>query len=244
MTVAGHLAELRKRLVISVTALLGFSVLAFIFIQKFVDLMLRLSADFSFVYLSPAELVTSYLRLAVVIGLVFASPVILWQIWAFVSPGLTGNERRSALTAVVAGFGFFLIGALFCYVVVLPMTLQFFYGFNASKDITANISFQSYMSFVLSMLVVFGVVFEMPVLGFLLGKLGFVKSKWLVRGRKYAILLIFICAAIITPPDVVSQIMTAIPMMGLYELTIYVVKAAEKKFNAEHPDTEALADAE
>lgn len=228
MTVAAHLSELRRRLVISVSALLGFSVLAFVFIQKFVDMMLRLSRDFSFVYLSPAELVTAYLRLSVLLGLVFASPVILWQVWAFVSPGLTGSERRSAMTALVAGFGFFLLGALFCYTIVLPMTLKFFYGFNASKDITAAISFQNYMGFILSMLLVFGAVFEMPVLGFLLARLGFVKAAWLAKGRKYAILVIFILAAIITPPDVVSQIMTAIPMIGLYELTLFVTRSAEK----------------
>lgn len=228
MSVAGHLRELRKRLVNSVCAVLGFSVLAFIFIQKFVDLMLRLSSDFSFVYLAPAELVTAYLRLAVVLGLVFASPVILWQVWAFVSPGLTDGERRSGKIALVAGFGFFLIGALFCYAVVLPMTLSFFYGFNSSKDIAASISFDSYMTFVLGMLVVFGAVFEMPVLSYLLGRVGVLHADWLRKGRKYAILLIFIVAAIITPPDVVSQVMTAIPMIALYELSAVVCARAEK----------------
>ncbi len=233
MTVAGHLRELRKRLLISLAALLGFSVLSFLFIQKFVDSMLRLSAQFQFVYLTPAELVTAYLKLSVVLGLVFASPVILWQIWAFVRPGLTVTEQRGARAALVAGFVFFLLGALFCYAAVLPMTLQFFYGFNASKDITATISFDSYMSFVLGMLLVFGVVFEMPVLSYLLGRLGLVRSEWLKKGRKYAILLIFIVAAIITPPDVVSQIMTAIPMLALYELSIFVCRQAEKRRPAE-----------
>lgn len=229
MTVAGHLRELRKRLLISLAVLLGFSVIAFVFIQKFVDAMLRLSAQFHFVYLTPAELVTSYLKLSVVLGLVFASPVILWQLWAFVSPGLTMGERRGARTALVAGFVFFLLGALFCYAAVLPMTLQFFYGFNASKDITATISFDSYMTFVLGMLLVFGVVFEMPVLSYLLGRLGLARAEWLKKGRKYAILLIFIVAAIITPPDVVSQIMTAIPMLALYELSVFVCQQAEKR---------------
>ena len=229
MTVAGHLRELRRRLLVSVAAVLGFSVLAFIFIQRFVDLMLRLSAQFHFVYLSPAELVTAYLKLSVVLGLVFASPVILWQVWAFVRPGLTAGEQRSARTALIAGFGFFLLGALFCYAVVLPMTLQFFYSFNASKAITASISFDSYMTFVLGMLVVFGAVFEMPVLSYLLGRLGLVRSEWLRKGRKYAILLIFIVAAIITPPDVVSQVMTAIPMLALYELSVFVCRQAEKR---------------
>ncbi len=239
MSLAGHLQELRRRLVISVTAILGFSVLAFIFIQKFVDLMLRLSEQFSFVYLTPAELVTAYLKLSVILGLVFASPIILWQVWAFVRPGLTDGERRSGLAALVAGFGFFLLGALFCYVVVLPMTLSFFYGFNASTDITASISFNSYMTFVLGMLVVFGAVFEMPVLSFMLGRFGVIKAQWLRKGRKYAILIIFVVAAIITPPDAVSQIMTAIPMLALYELSAFVCARAEKMRPAETQDETA-----
>lgn len=237
MSVTGHLRELRRRLVTSVCAVLGFSVLAFIFIQKFVDLMLRLSAQFSFVYLTPAELVTAYLKLSVILGLVFASPVILWQVWAFVRPGLTDSESRSGLAALIAGFGFFLLGAAFCYAVVLPMTLNFFYGFNASKDITASISFESYMTFVLGMLVVFGAVFEMPVLSYLLGRFGVIKAQWLRKGRKYAILVIFVIAAIITPPDAVSQVMTAIPMIALYELSAFVCARAEK--NRPEPEPEA-----
>ncbi len=228
MTVAGHLAELRKRLFIIVGALLGFSVLAFLFVESFVSLMLGLSEGFSFVYLAPAELVTAYLKFSVILGLIFSSPIILWQIWAFVSPGLEGAEKRSVKTAIVAGFVFFLIGALFCYFIVLPMTLQFFYSFNGSTEISASISFNNYMNFVLSMLVVFGLVFEMPVLSFMLARLGILKGEWLRKGRKYAVLLVFIIAAIITPPDVVSQVMTALPMLLLYELSIYVALAAGK----------------
>ena len=228
MTVAGHLAELRRRLFIIILSLLGFSVLAFIFVQSFVDLILGLSEGFQFVYLAPAELVTAYLKFAVVLGLVFSSPIILWQVWAFVSPGLEGEEKRSVKTAIGAGFGFFLLGALFCFFVMLPMTLRFFYNFNGSKDIAASISFDSYMNFVLSLLVVFGVIFEMPVLSFLLARLGVLKAQWLKKGRKYAILLVFIVAAIITPPDVVSQFMTAVPMILLYELSIYVTVAANR----------------
>ncbi len=228
MTVAGHLTELRRRLFIIVAAVLAFSVLAFIFVQVFVDLMLGLSEGFHFVYLTPAELVTAYILLSVVLGVVFASPIVLWQIWVFVSPGLEAEEKRSVKTAIAAGFVFFLLGALFCFFVVLPMTLRFFYSFNGSTDIAANISFQSYMNFVLSMLVVFGLIFEMPVLSFMLARLGVLKAEWLRKGRKYAVLLVFIVAAIITPPDVISQLMTAAPMLLLYELSIYVVGIANK----------------
>lgn len=238
MTVAGHLAELRRRLFVIVLSLLGFSVLAFVFVQNFVDLILRLSEGFHFVYLSPAELVTAYVKFSLVLGLVFSSPIILWQVWAFVSPGLEGEEKRSVKTAIGAGFLFFLLGTVFCYFVVLPMTLQFFYNFNGSTEITANISFNSYMNFVLSMMVVFGLIFEMPVLSFLLARLGILQGDWLRKGRKYAILLVFIVAAVITPPDVVSQLMTAAPMLLLYELSIYVALAANKLYEREHPPEE------
>ena len=233
MTVAGHLRELRRRIVWMAVAFVAASVICFLFIERFVAVVLALSPDFSFVYLSPSELVTSYMKLALILGLVFSSPVILWQVWAFVQPGLTRAESRSALAAIVGGFVFFLLGAAFCFFVALPVTLRFFYNFNGSRDITASISFNNYMSFVLGMLVAFGLVFEMPVLSYLLARLGFLRPEWLVKGRKFAVLIVFIVAAIITPPDVVSQIMTAVPMLALYEVSILVSRAAAKKRPAE-----------
>ena len=229
MTITGHLDELRRRLFRIAAVFILASVVCFLFIQRFVDVALAMSPDFSFVYLSPSELFTSYLKLSFVLGLVISSPVILWQVWGFIQPGLTEEEGKSALSAIVAGFLFFLLGALFCFLVVLPITLQFFYNFNGSTQITASISFNNYMNFVLGMLVAFGVVFEMPVLSFLLARLGLLKPEWLAAARKYAILLVFIVAAIITPPDVISQLMTAVPMLGLYELSIFVSRRAYKE---------------
>lgn len=232
MTIAGHLKELRRRVFLSVLVFVVLSVVCFVFIQYFVDAALALSTGFDFVYLSPSELLTSYMKLALILGLVFASPFILWQIWAFVQPGLTDREARSTRSAIVAGFAFFLLGVAFCYVLILPLTLQFLYSFNNSLDIAANISFNSYMSFILGMLVAFGAVFEMPVLSFLLARLGILRPQILVSARKYAILLVFLVAAIITPPDVLSQIMTAVPMLGLYELSILVARAAYRQHMA------------
>ena len=240
MTVAAHLGELRKRLFLCVLVFVGLSVLCFTFIQHFVDAALSLSEGFSFVYLSPAELLTSYMKLSLVLGLVISSPFILWQVWAFVQPGLTKAEASSVRSAVLAGFLCFLLGTAFCYFLILPLTLQFLYNFNGSQDITASISFDNYMSFILKMLVAFGVVFEMPVLSFLLSRLGLLKPDVLVKGRKYAILVVFFIAAVITPPDVLSQVMTAIPMLGLYEVSIVVSRAAFRKRQESHDgeDTE------
>ena len=232
------------RLFWSVLVFVVLSVLCFVFIQRFVDAALALSSGFDFVYLSPSELLTSYMKLSLVLGLVLSSPFILWQIWAFVQPGLTKREASSARSAIISGFVFFLLGVAFCYLLILPLTLQFLYSFNGSKDISASISFNNYMNFILGMLVAFGVVFEMPVLSFLLSRLGFLPPKILVKGRKFAILVIFLLAAIITPPDVLSQLMTAIPMLGLYELSIAVSRAAYKKRGEDDEDEEADEDDE
>lgn len=238
MTVTGHLSELRSRVFKSALAFIALSVVCFVFIQRFVDAVLALSPSFSFVYLSPSELLTSYMKLSLILGLVFASPIILWEIWAFVRPGLTKNEAGSVRAAVIAGFGFFLLGMAFCWFLILPLTLEFLYSFNGSVDIAANISFSYYMNFILGMLVAFGAVFEMPVLSYLLSRLGILKAKSLVKARKYAVLIVFLVAAVITPPDVLSQIMTAIPMLALYELSIAVSRAAEKKAPAEDEEEE------
>ena len=238
MTVTGHLKELRARVFRSVIAFVALSVLCFVFIQRFVDAALALSPNFEYVYLSPSELLTSYMKLSIILGLVFASPAILWEVWAFVRPGLTKRETGSVRTAVIAGFFFFLLGMAFCYFLILPLTLDFLYNFNGSVDITANISFSYYMNFILGMLVAFGAVFEMPVLSYLLSRLGVLKPEVLSKGRKYAILVVFIVAAIITPPDVLSQTMTAIPMLGLYELSVFVSRAAAKRRAAEGDEDE------
>ncbi len=228
MPLAGHLRELRRRLLWVVLVFGALSVVCFLFIETFVDLALAISPGFSFVYLAPSELVTSYMKLALALGLVFSLPFILWQIWAFVQPGLTEREERAARPAMVAGVFFFLLGIAFCYFAVLPMTLRFFYNFNGSQEIEASISFNNYLNFLLGMLAAFGLVFEMPPVSFILARLGILKPSLLVKGRKYAVLLIFIAAAIITPPDAVSQIMTAVPMVGLYEVSILSARAAAK----------------
>ena len=238
MTVSGHLNELRRRLFWMAAVFVAASVVCFLFIERFVELALAMSPDFNFVYLSPSELFTSYLKLACVLGLVFSSPFILWQIWAFIQPGLTEEEGKSSLSAIVAGFVFFLLGAIFCFLVILPITLQFFYNFNGSTEITASISFNNYMNFILSMVVAFGIVFELPVLSYLLARLGLLKPEWLVSVRKFAILLVFVIAAAITPPDVVSQLMTAVPMLLLYELSIFVCRRAYRSRKAEESDEE------
>jgi len=184
MSLAGHLRELRRRLFWAVLVFAALSVVCFLFIERFVDLALAISPGFDFVYLAPSELVTSYMKLALALGLVFSLPFILWQLWAFVQPGLTEREEWAARPALIAGVIFFILGVVFCYFIVLPMTLRFFYNFNGSQEIQASISFNTYLNFLLGMLAAFGLVFEMPPVSFILARLGILKPALLVKGRK------------------------------------------------------------
>ena len=150
--------------------------------------------------------------------------MLAYQVYAFCSPGLSKKERGFTLAALIAGTLCFLAGAAFARFISLPFMLRFLIQFTFEVDVSASISIDQYVSFLLTVFVIFGLVFELPVISVLLTGLGLIKAEWLRKGRKVMIVLIFVLAAIITPPDVVSQIMVAIPMIGLYELSIVLCR--------------------
>lgn len=193
-------------------------------------LQMGLDAGFQYVYLSPSELLTSYFKLALVLAIVVVSPLLVFEIWGFVAPALTRKEKRAIKPALLGGFFFFCLGALFSYMgVALPFMIQFLVNFSTSDFINSAISVASYLDFMIGMLLTFGVVFEEPMLAFVLTKLGILTPDILRKVRHYAIPVIFVIAAIITPPDVVSQFMVAVPMIGLYELSILISSVIYKK---------------
>ncbi len=140
---------------------------------------------------------------------------------------------------MLGGTGFFIAGVLFAYYVAAPFTINFFINFDTSGLINAQISFEKYISFMLSLMVTFGLVFEMPMLTMFLSQLGIVKPKFLISTRKYAVLIIFIVAAILTPPDVISQFTIAVPMLVLYEISIAVCRFIEKRKKTKNTAEEA-----
>ena len=222
MSLGEHLGEIRRRIFYVIALYLVFVVVCFVFIQDIVSLMLTMVDGFNYVYLSPTELIMSYMRLSLVFALVVISPFIAYHVWAFVKPALTKPEKRICLLSLLGGFLFFVLGLLFSYYIVLPFTLNFLIQFNSNNLIVPNISVDSYTKFIVNMLITFGLVFEMPVLSFLLSLLGILKPRFLIAVRKYAVLVILIIAAFITPPDAVSQIMVAIPMVLLYQVSIQI----------------------
>lgn len=228
-----HLAELRTRLIRSFIAVgIGF-LLSYIYVEQIFEFLMRPMIDTlppgsPIVFTTLTEGFFTYFKLALTSGVCIAFPVILYQVWCFIAPGLLEHEKRYALPFAISATFFFIFGAAFCYYVVFPSTFRFLMSF--SSDILRPMpSMKEYLSFSSKMLLTFGLIFEYPLIVFFLAKVGVLKGSWLVRQRRYAIVLIFVISAVITPPDVVSQILMALPMMVLYEMGIIIAKVVGKK---------------
>ena len=227
MPVSGHLRELRRRVVVCVLLLMAVFCACLAAAPRIVTLLTDMGARYAYVYvyIAPQELFLVYMNVALIGALVLCFPVLAYEAYAFCSPGLTAKERRYTLGALFAGALCFLLGVAFAYFISLPFMLRFLIQFTADVDVSASISINQYVSFLLTVFVIFGLVFELPVVSVLLTGLGLIKADWLVKGRRVMIVVIFLLAAIITPPDVVSQIMVALPMLALYELSILLSRA-------------------
>lgn len=233
MPFMAHLEELRQRLVRSAIAV-GVCFLGTYFFKEelYAGLARPLKAamppDAKLIYTAPAEAFFTYLKIAFLAAIVLACPVIFHQMWKFIAPGLYKHERKAVWPFVTISSVLFITGTVFCYIMVFPYAFQFFMSF-ATDDIVPMLSLKQYLSFSATLLFAFGVIFEMPLVLVFLGRLGVVSSQTLKRQRKYAILIMFVAGAMFTPPDVVTQIMMAVPLIMLYEVSIWMVMATEKK---------------
>ncbi len=163
------------------------------------------------------------MKLSLVAGTLLAAPVILWQIWKFIAPGLYENEKKYMLPVIACSCFCFISGVLFGYFVVIPVAFKFFASF-ASEYITPMLRTTEYLSFANKMLLCFGIAFQLPVFAFFLAKMSVLSADFLKRKRKWAIVLIFVAAAVLTPsPDVVSQLLMAAPLLVLYEASVWIV---------------------
>ena len=233
MSILGHLNELRRRLFrIVIIVLLGF--VAFYGVSEplygFLSAPLQacMPEGSKLIYTSPQGAFFTYMKVALVASLFGTSPFSFYQLWAFIAPGLYREEKKAILPLAFCSSIFFLAGAAFCFFLVFPIAFQFFMGF-ATDTIVPMISVEEYLSFALKLLLAFGLVFEMPLFAYFLSRFGLLTPEFMRRTRRYAILVIFIVAAILTPPDVFSQCLMALPMLVLYEVSIYVSAVAYKK---------------
>jgi sec-independent protein translocase protein TatC len=230
MTFLEHLEELRKALLKSVLAILLTSAIALLFSPQLfrllqIPLQKVLPETSHFITTSPFESYASYFKIAFVFGILAATPLIFYFIWSFIYPGLTREEKKGVVPIALFSSILFVGGSLFGYFIVFPAGFKFVVEILEGTGIVFYPKMSDYLSFSLRLLLAFGIIFELPLVMLILGKIGLVKAASLKRGRKYAIVLIVLVAGILTPgPDVLSQILMAIPLLVLYEGGILLVR--------------------
>ena len=229
-----HLEELRRRLIVCIIAVgVGFFI-SYGFKEKIFEILAKplveaMGKGEKLIFTGLAEAFFIYLKVSFLAGLMLAAPVILYEFWMFVAPGLYKNERRVLFPIIFLSAFFFVGGALFGYYIVFPFGFKLFLDF-ASESIRPLPSMREYFRFSSILLLSFGAVFELQIIIVFLARLGIVTVDFLKKNRKYAILLIFIIAAVLTPtPDVITQMLMAVPLMGLYEISIIGAKIFGKK---------------
>ena len=224
MSLSGHLKELRNRLIICVICLVVSFLVGLYFAPSLIEILTDIGKQYQyeFIYISPQELLLQQFSMAFLAGICITLPVILYHVWAFIQPGLKKNENALFLCALVFGLVFFILGVIFAFKIMMPFMLRFLISISTGTDIQASVSVGNYLSFLKTIFIIFGIVFELPVVSVVLTQLGLIRVEWMRKGRKFIIIIIFFIAAVITPPDVVSQVMVAIPMIGLYEISILI----------------------
>jgi len=223
-----HLEELRKRLIRSLAAVVVCSIAAFVFsdeIIQFIQIPLRGVPLHNW---QVTGVFTAYFKVSLIAGIIVALPYVFLQLWGFISPGLYAHEKSRVVPIVIASTLLFLVGGGFCFWVVLPLALDFLIHFGEGRFIN-YITVGSYISFAGFLVLAFGLVFQLPVVAFFLGKFGIITSNFLAKGRRYAIVIILIVAGVLTPsPDIFTQLLMAVPLYILYEISIIIVKVTNR----------------
>jgi twin arginine-targeting protein translocase tatC len=243
-----HLVELRKRLVISIICVIIMFIICFGFWNVLLDFMIAplqniLPEGNKMVFLEVQEPFFTAMKVAFFTGLILSLPVIFWQFWLFVAPGLYESEKKYVIPFVVSATFMFLVGAIFCYYVVVPIGFAFLVNFG-QQLFSAMLNIGGYVGFFTKLVIAFGIAFEMPVITFFLAKLGLVDDKALKEYFRYAVVIIFIFSAIMTPPDILSQFLMAIPLIGLYGISILIAKQANSPKQNDNETTKQKEDSE
>ncbi len=263
MSFLEHLEELRWHIIRSIIAILVFMIIAFAFKNLIFDkiilapknpgfitnrLLCHLGAlvnidalcintkPLNLISIKMAGQITTHITVAIVSGLIIAFPYILWEFWQFFKPALHNNEKQYTRGAVLATSLLFFTGVLFGYFALAPLSIHFLNTYQVSPDVVNQINIRSYIGTLTSICLATGLVFELPIITFFLTKIGVITPTFMKKYRKHAIVVIFIIAAIITPPDVFSQMLVCIPLLALYEVSIWIAKRVQKNKDKEHDE--------
>ena len=226
MSITGHLEELRSRIIKSLLAIAAGSGVAYFFLDEITKFLTAPVGKLY--YMQPGEAFFTYLKIDIVAGFLIALPIIFFHVWQFFLPALTKSERAVLGVLVPASVILFFTGLAFAFFLILPLALKFFMGFS-TEDLQTMFSFQNYFDFVITFLLPFGFVFELPLIVIVLAQLGILTSEFLGKYRRIIFFVSFIVGAIITPPDIISQISLAFPIILLYEAGYRIVKHVLRK---------------
>lgn len=257
MSFLGHLEELRWHLVRSSVVIFVLAIVLFVFRQEIYNNFIIAHTHSDFVTyrffcqvfgsigiessfcdvqiptklqaLSPTQQLMSSLWISMVLGVIIAFPYLLWEMWRFIAPGLHKTERKKSRGFLFIASFLFFIGVAFSYYVIMPMSVSFFFGFQISENIVNNFTLDSYISLFTNTMLGISLVFELPVVIYFLSKLGLITPEFLRKYRKHSLVLVLILSAIITPPDVASQIIVSIPILILYEISIHISGFVQKR---------------
>jgi sec-independent protein translocase protein TatC len=254
MSFLGHLGDLRKKITVSLIATCVTFMVSFNYSEQLLESLmfpLRYTLDFSvtkmymyfipqdklhntkLVFLAPAEGFWMNMKIAMVAALILALPVIFQQLWSFISPGLHGKEKKYVVPFVLTATGLFLVGGAFCFFIVLPFAMGFLLTYKVGDFMMPLLSVGQYVDFCLKFILAFGAVFELPIIILFATRMGLITTQTLAKNRRYAVLIAFIVAAILTPtPDVFNQTLMAVPMIILYEVGILAARVFVRRKDA------------
>ena len=238
MSFIEHLTELRRVLIQSAIAVLGSSIVCWFLSGKILDILVERMPVERLYFTSPVEAFMIRMKVSFVVGTMIVFPFVLFKIWSFVAPGLFSFERRRVYPLVVSSTVLFYAGVIFCYTILIPVVLRFLVGFG-TEYLDPLLSVSSYFGFVARLCFAFGVVFQVPIVVLLLASLGLVTPRFLLGQWRYGVLAIFVASAILTPPDALSMVVMALPVLFLYMASILVAFVAVRKRNAKEESDES-----
>lgn len=234
MNFTGHLSELRNRIIVTAVFFILLFVLGFIYVQDIYGFFVN-DLPFDLNVISPGEIVWIYFTMAGLIGVIGTIPVLLLQIWLFIRPGLTSIERKASLVYIPAAFLLFIAGLAFGYIIFIKLILPFLLSLNDGM-FNELFTVDKYFKFLLRVTIPFAILFEIPILSMFLTRIGILTPDFMRKTRKYAYFILIIIGAVVTPPDFVLQIVVAIPLILLYEISIYFSRIVYRKKQKKHEE--------
>ncbi|MDW0117789.1 twin-arginine translocase subunit TatC [Sporosarcina thermotolerans] len=230
LTVIEHIEEIRKRLIVIVVFFVIAVIGSFFAAKPVIEFLLNEGGYDEFHAFNVVDPIVIYLKVIIFLAVVIISPIIMYQFWSFVSPGLQETERKVTLSYIPFAFILFIVGIGFSYFILVPFVMNFMMDLSGELGITQTVGINQYFTFLFQILIPFGVIFQLPIVLLFLSRLGILDPAKLVKIRKYSYFVLFVVAAFITPPDIMSHLLVTVPLFILYEISIVICRVGYRKF--------------